>query len=320
MNYNKYLSNYKDSFIDFSIHILLYSQILYSTWYFRNNIIMNFINISLLGLMNMRNFIIFHDCGHNSYFTNNKLNNIFGQLFGIFCITPYCWNNSHKLHHMTSGNRDNDYDFDCNETIFFTKNQYNNFNIIKKTIYRIIRDPLIFFTIIPIINFLLLMKIRILFDKYYDYKSNIYDKYNDLLINNIGIYILSKILNYYEILIHYSLSIIIGSSFGFILFHNQHTFNPSYIKNKNEWNRKDSGLKGSSFIIIPKYLKYFTMGIEYHHIHHMNSKIPGYNLEKFHNDFDKNKLKNINKLSLKDCYNNLWLTLYDEEKKLYVSF
>ena len=115
------------------------------------------------------------------------------------------------------------------------------------------------------------------------------------------------------------MSVIISFSIGFMLFQNQHTYNPGYICDNNKWNKKDSGLKGSSFIQIPKYLQYFTMGIEYHHIHHMNSKIPGYNLKKYHNEKYKDH-EGITKLSMKDCYDNLWLTLYDEETKKYISF
>ena len=53
------------------------------------------------------------------------------------------------------------------------------------------------------------------------------------------------------------------------------------MKKCEEWKQKDSGIHGSSFIQIPFFFKYFFMGIEYHHIHHMNSKIPGYNLQKY---------------------------------------
>ena len=31
-------------------------------------------------------------------------------------------------------------------------------------------------------------------------------------------------------------------------------------------------------------------------------------------------LDNITKLSMRDCYHNLWLTLYDEENDKYISF
>ena len=63
------------------------------------------------------------------------------------------------------------------------------------------------------------------------------------------------------------------------------------------------------------------MGIEYHHIHHMYSKLPGYNLQKYHEEIvsNSNIFDNILKLSVTDCYNNLWLTLYDEDKHKYSS-
>ena len=50
----------------------------------------------------------------------------------------------------------------------------------------------------------------------------------------------------------------------------------------------------------------------------MNASIPGYNLKKYHenNNFDK---LNITKLSMNDCYHNLWLTLYDEDNNKYIT-
>jgi omega-6 fatty acid desaturase (delta-12 desaturase) len=105
-----------------------------------------------------------------------------------------------------------------------------------------------------------------------------------------------------------------------MLFHNQHTFNPPYLVDNNNWTMKDSGLLGSSFIQIPKYLKYFSGGIEYHHIHHINAKIPGYNLQKYHEEVisKSNIFENIVKLSMLDCYNNLKLRLYSEKRKKYI--
>jgi hypothetical protein len=96
-----------------------------------------------------------------------------------------------------------------------------------------------------------------------------------------------------------------------MVFHNQHSYNPSYVVDNENWNMTDSGLKGSSFIQIPYLLKYFTGGIEYHHIHHFNSKIPNYNLQSYHEEVisKSNIFDNIVKLSITDCYNNLTLSL-----------
>jgi fatty acid desaturase len=63
------------------------------------------------------------------------------------------------------------------------------------------------------------------------------------------------------------------------------------------------------------------MGIEYHHIHHMNSKIPGYNLQKYHEEVvsKSNMFDNIVTLSMTDCYHNLWLFLYDDDTNRYIT-
>ena len=109
---------------------------------------------------------------------------------------------------------------------------------------------------------------------------------------------------------------------GFMIFHNQHTFNPAYVVNDKEWNKKDSGLLGSSFIQIPPYFNYFTSGIEYHHIHHMNATVPGYNMHKLHEEITikTDELDNITHLSMRECYHNLRYSLYDEDNNKYISF
>ena len=318
MNYSKYKSSYLDSFIDLSIHSLLYLSSLYGTWYYRNHCL-SILIISLLGLMNMRTFIIYHDCGHNSYTPNKKINYILGSILGIFVFTPFCWTYSHHNHHLTAGNINNKLEHNHNETVLYTLKEYNEMGNMKY-IYKIIKNPFMFFIIIPFLKFLILNRFEILLYKYNNdsYKQDIYRILFDTLFNNIGKFLLLIYMYQFGILYQYLSSIVIASSLGVMLFHNQHTFNPAYVVTNDKWNKKDSGLIGSSFIQIPNYLKYFTMGIEYHHIHHMNASIPGYNLKKYHenNNFDK---LNITKLSMNDCYHNLWLTLYDEDNNKYIT-
>ena len=124
-----------------------------------------------------------------------------------------------------------------------------------------------------------------------------------------------------NILYHFLTSNFLFWSLLLFGFHNQHTFNPSYVVQDKEWSQRNSGLLGSSFIQIPKYLKYFNMGVEYHHIHHMNSKIPGYNLQQCHEEVvsKSNIFDNIVKLTLIDCFNNLWLVLYNEDTHKYIT-
>src|ERR1041385_6524525 len=43
----------------------------------------------LAGAFLVRVFIIFHDCGHDSFFKSRPANDIVGTLTGIICLTPY---------------------------------------------------------------------------------------------------------------------------------------------------------------------------------------------------------------------------------------
>lgn len=50
-------------------------------------------------------------------------------------------------------------------------------------------------------------------------------------------------------------------------------------RRKDEWDYYANGLLGSSYMLIPKALKWFTCGIEYHHIHHLNVAVPSYKIQ-----------------------------------------
>lgn len=54
-----------------------------------------------------RMFIIFHDCGHGSFFRSQRANNILGMVCGFLVFTPYYqWRFDHAVHHATSGDLD----------------------------------------------------------------------------------------------------------------------------------------------------------------------------------------------------------------------
>jgi omega-6 fatty acid desaturase (delta-12 desaturase) len=281
-----------------------------------------------MGLLNVKSFIIFHDCGHNSYTPNIYLNKIISHILGIVVFTNPLWIQYHDIHHRTNGNIENNYHYKFNELVFTTLQKYKKLSTLNKYIYKIAYNPVVFFTVMPSYFFFVLQR-YIYFVKHFrrnngaNKKTNVSNAYVLIthVIHNTGVAFLCYTLFKQDILLHYLVSIYIGSAIGFLLFFNQHTFNPSYVVTNENWNMKDSGLLGSSFIQIPYLLKYFTGGIEYHHIHHINAKIPGYNLQAYHEEvvYTSNMFDNIIKLSMTDCYNNLFLILYDEENNKYIT-
>ncbi len=55
----------------------------------------------------VRTFIIFHDCGHGSFFKTQKANDILGIITGILTFTPYFhWRHEHAMHHASASDLD----------------------------------------------------------------------------------------------------------------------------------------------------------------------------------------------------------------------
>ena len=69
---------------------------------------------------------------------------------------------------------------------------------------------------------------------------------------------------------------------GTVLFHLQHSVNVPYREHKESWNFVSAALEGSTFLEIPFWLRPFTNGIEYHHIHHLNTNVASYVIQNCH--------------------------------------
>ena len=150
----KYRSSYSHACYDFVIHIFL----LFLLFTYFNN----FCCIMFLSLLNVKTFIILHDCGHHSYSPNKTLNYIIGIISGILIYTPFSWTFSHTLHHLTNGVLVNNYDHPYNETILHTLQEYKQFSLPMRQLYKCIRHPFVFFTIIPYLKFVIFMRFNAL--------------------------------------------------------------------------------------------------------------------------------------------------------------
>ena len=91
----------------------------------------------------VRIFIIFHDCGHQSFFASRKLNDLVGAITGVITFTPYYrWRHAHAIHHATAG------DLDRRETgdiWTMTVAEYQAASKAKRISYRIYRNPVVIF-------------------------------------------------------------------------------------------------------------------------------------------------------------------------------
>ena len=78
----------------------------------------------------------------------------------------------------------------------------------------------------------------------------------------------------------------------------------------DEWRFTDAALRGSSYLALPKVLQFFTGNIGFHHVHHLNPRIPNYNLQRAHDG--QAVFRAVPALSLCDGLRATRLKLWDE--------
>ena len=92
--------------------------------------------------------------------------------------------------------------------------------------------------------------------------------------------------------------VVLAGGTGVWLNYVQHQFEATYWERPGGWNYTDAALRGSSYLRLPKVLQFFTGNIGLHHIHHLNPRIPNYNLQRAQDESPV--LQSVPKISLGD--------------------
>jgi omega-6 fatty acid desaturase (delta-12 desaturase) len=113
-------------------------------------------------------------------------------------------------------------------------------------------------------------------------------------------------------------TVMLAGSAGIWLFYVQHQFEDAYWEGSGEWSYADAALRGSSYLKLPKVLQFFSGNIGLHHVHHLNARIPNYNLQRAH---DENEIfHSVPTLTFMDGMRAVRLKLYDERAGRMVGF
>ena len=260
----------------------------------------------------VRLFIIFHDCGHGSFFRSKKLNRIVGTVIGTLVFTPYeRWHSSHAVHHATVGNLDKR---GVGDVWTLTVEEYKKLPKWKRLVYRIYRNPVVLFLIGPFFLFVLSFR----FTK----KGMNRKERNSVYLSNILIlfYVTGLILLLgWKAFLMIQLPITyISTTAGVWLFYVQHQYPDVTWVRKEEWDYKTMALEGSSYLKLPRVLQWFSGNIGFHHIHHLSPKIPNYNLQRCHEENEM--FSNIKPVTFVPSMKTMSLKLWDEHGEKLISF
>jgi acyl-lipid omega-6 desaturase (Delta-12 desaturase) len=111
---------------------------------------------------------------------------------------------------------------------------------------------------------------------------------------------------------------VVASILGVWLFTLQHRFETARWTNGEHWNFVSASLGGSSWLRLPRALHWLTGNIGFHHIHHLNPRVPNYRLQLAHAAVQK--IRAVRGLGWVDGLRAPWLTLWDEKAGRLVCF
>ncbi len=266
----------------------------------------------LAGAFLVRMFIIFHDCGHGSFFKSSKINHIVGGITGVLTFTPYYhWRWEHAVHHSTSGDLDRR---GTGDVWTLTVQEYLESSRWRRFSYRLARNPIVLFVLAPLFLFLVMQRLP-------NSKAPLRERYS-VYWTNLAVGAMAAGLIWFfglkaYLIIQLTILMVAGSA-GIWLFYVQHQFEGVYWERAEQWDYATAALKGSSFYKLPKVLQWFSGNIGFHHIHHLSPRIPNYHLEKCHKA--EPLFQTVKPVTLFSSFKSFTFRLWDEQRRRLVGY
>jgi omega-6 fatty acid desaturase (delta-12 desaturase) len=260
----------------------------------------------------VRIYIVFHDCAHGSFLPWSKANEWLGAACGVVVFTPFQrWRHQHAVHHASSGDLDRR---GVGDVPTLTVAEYVARPWHRRFGYRLLRNPIVMFGLGPIWAMILLPRFVSRSERR-RLRRSVW-RTNRALAAVIGL--LCWLLGWDRFLLVEMPSALLAGSIGVWLFYVQHQFEDAYWQSCDAWSYDEAALKGSSYLRLPKVLQFFTGNIGLHHVHHLSTRIPNYNLQRAHDAYPA--FGQVPRLSLWEGMKCVRLKLWDEERGRLVTF
>ena len=295
----------------FAVCALMYLGVLLSVW------VALPLSIVAAGFL-VRIFIIQHDCGHGSFFRSRRLNHVVGNLCSLVTLTPYAlWRRQHAAHHGSWNNLDRrgatglDIYSSC-----LTVVEYRRLTRWRQLLYRVARNPLAANLLFPPLIFMLVYRVP------FDSAKGWWRERRAVFLTDMALVILigglGRVLGYDRVAAVQLPIMVIASIAGVWLFSIQHRFEHTLWSSGSAWSFTAAALGSASHLDLPPILRWFTGNIGFHHVHHLNPRIPNYRLKECHDA--ASILQTAPRLTLGAALRSLRYALWDDELRRMVRF
>lgn len=264
------------------------------------------------GLVMVRVFVIYHDYQHGTILRGSLLAGAIMKAYGLLTLNPpSIWNRSHNHHHkhnakiLSAG---------IGSFPLMTTDGYAKASRMERLKYALVRHPLTILMGYYTVFFYGMCVRSLVVNPKQHFDSGISVILHLTLVVLLAIFAPAILL--FTLLVPY----MVGAAVGAYLFYAQHNFPDAKYQERGDWNYVFGALNSSSYITMNPLMRWFTANIGYHHIHHLNARIPFYRLPEAMAAIEELQSPGTISLTPWDIFRCLRLKLWNPEKKRMVTF
>lgn len=223
------------------------------------------------GLLVLRFFVIYHDQQHHAILAKSKLAEGIMRIFGILVLSPSSiWRSSHNHHHAHNSRLRGSH---IGSFPIMTREQFDKSSPGKRRRYLFMRHPA---TILFGYVFVFLFGMCL----YPFLRSPVrhWDSLAALVVHAAVGVALVHYFGWLALVLTLVAPLFVACAIGSYLFYAQHNFPGVSFQHNAGWTLEGAALDSSSFLVAGPILTWFTANIGYHHLHHLNPRVPFYRL------------------------------------------
>ena len=267
----------------------------------------------LSALLMLRAFITYHDYMHNAILSHSRLAWLLFRVYAAIALTPpRSWKKSHNFHHGHVGKIAA---ASVGAFPIMTTDMWRDASLATRTGYRVERHPLTVLT-----GYLTIFFFSITLLPFLKNPARHWDSLLVLLGHGTLIAVLWIFGGFDVVFFVVLLPMTIASMIGSYMFFAQHSFESMQVLPADAWTYYRAAMESSSYMKLNKLMRWFTGNIGYHHIHHLNVRIPFYRLPEAMESISELQSPMTITLSLRDIIACFRCCLWDERLQRMVSY
>lgn len=264
-------------------------------------------------LLMVRAFITYHDYLHGAILKESRLAAWLFRAFGALALTPpRSWLESHNYHHGHVGKVSA---ASVGAFPLITTRMWRESTPWQRLAYRAQRHPLVVLFSYPLVFGLNITLLPLLRDPVKHRDSAL-----ALASQGGAIGLLWAVGGASTVFFVVLLPMTIASALGCYLFFAQHSFRRMQVISPEAWTYYRAALESSSYMRMNRLMQWLTGNIGYHHIHHLNVRIPFYRLPEAMAAIPELQSPLTTSLSPRDIVACFKSALWDEERQRMVSY